>query len=139
MKVRTGFVSNSSSSSFIVGFKKGLSQYERQELVLKKMGVKEGDFFFNAATEVANCIAFAEPIETDSFAREYGYENWEEMFASPDESYLTNGIQNCLNKDLDVCYGSASNESYETGKNFFCDTEWKVDDDDFFIEKEAGF
>ncbi len=52
MKIRNGFVSNSSSSSFIVGFKKGLSDEQKEQLLLKKMGINENSFFYNIAKEI---------------------------------------------------------------------------------------
>lgn len=142
MKIRNGFVSNSSSSSFIVGFPKGLTRKEKIVLVLDKMGVRKNDFFSQAGKEVADCIVDADKMTLDEVADDHGYDSWQSMTEKHEgnwEKNIVNTVSRCQEKGLQIYSGSASNESYDPGENLFCDIEWEVDDENFFIWKERGF
>ncbi len=139
MKIRNGFVSNSSSSSFIVGFKKGLSNEEKEQLLLKKMGIiNEDSFFYNVAKEITECIINSEFIKNkEKLLEEYGYDSFEEMEEL--ESWITNVFLKCEEKNFDFYTGSAANDSENTGETLLCDMEWNIVDDDIFIQKDVSF
>ena len=138
MKIRNGFVSNSSSSSFIVGFKKGLSNKEKEQLLLKKMGINENSFFYNIAKEITGCIINSNFIKNkEKLLEEFGYDSFEEMEEL--ESWTTNAFLKCEEKNFDIYTGSAGNDSEDTGEILLCDMEWNIDDNDIFIQKDASF
>jgi hypothetical protein len=138
MKIRQGFVSNSSSSSFIVGLPKGLSHKEKRDFLLKKMDVNEDSFFFFAAKGVANCIIESTPIETiEDMMDDYccdSLEDFKKDYPSFEELFHRHGAY-----ELDVYRGSASNEDCEIGGQLFCEMEWRANDDDFFMDKDASY
>jgi len=136
MKIRNGFVSNSSSSSFMVGLPRGLSDKEKREFLLNKMGVDKNSFFYVAAKGVADCIINSTPMkDAKALIDDYGYNSVEDMREDyPDWVELFED-----SRQLEIYAGSASNEDYDLGEQLFCEMEWKVSDDDFYINKEAGF
>ena len=139
MKIRNGFVSNSSSSSFVIGFKKNLSDEEKEQLLLKKMKINENSFFYNVAKEIIYCIINSEFITNRKKLVEYRYCNsFEEMKES--ESWFTNAFLKCEEKNFDCYIGSAVNDAENVGEILFCDMEWNINDDnDIFIQKDASF
>ena len=142
MKIRNGFVSNSSSSSFIVGFPKGLTRLEKIACILSKIGVEKGDFFFDAGLMVASCIVDSNKMTPKQVADDYGHNSWEEMVESCDcvwTKRIIDAVSRCQEKGFQMYSGSASNESYEPGETLFCDIGWEIDNEDFFIWKENGF
>lgn len=136
MKFRNGFVSNSSSSSFMVGFPKGLSDKEKEALLFEKIGVTKDSFLFPAAKGIAECILGAEKIEDkEEWAKEECYNSFAEM---EKEFGVRKGA--FKNDNLDYYDGSAGSDAFENvGEILFCDMEWFVNDDDFFMSKDASF
>ncbi len=138
MKIRNGFVSNSSSSSFIVGLPKGMSDKKKRDFLLEKMDVNEDSFFFLAAKEIADCIIDSTPIKTiEDMMEDYGYdsvEDFTENYPSYADVFNRFGAY-----ELDIFSGSASDDEYEIGAQLFCGMEWKLSTDDFFIDKEANY
>ena len=138
MKIRNGFVSNSSSSSFIVAFQKGLTKKDKRTVLYEKMGVTKDSFFFLAAKCIADCIIDAEPTNLAQYVEYLGYDNVEAFIAEdPTNEILVQDV--FLNSNLDVFVGSATNEGYEMGEALFCDMHWYVSEKDFYIDKEDGF
>jgi len=138
MKIRNGFVSNSSSSSFIVGLPKGLNKKEKLNLLMEKMGADKDSFFYHAAKNIADCILASEKISRiGQLMDDYGYSTYEEFRG--DCPGIVAIFERCKEKSMDVFTGSASNDAYEIGEQLFCEMEWNVNDDDFFINKEASY
>ena len=140
--MRNGFVSNSSSSSFIVAFPQNLTHKEKIVITLDAIGVKKEDFFFQAGKMIADCVVNSDRATPNEIADDYGYESWEDMVKKHEGKWEKNIVQTvsrCIEKGFQIYTGSASNESYELGENLFCEMGWETDNDDFFIWKENGF
>lgn len=138
MKIRNGFVSNSSSSSFTVGLPKGLSRTEKRDLLCSKMGINKDSFFYSAAKIIADCILSADKIsKIEQLLNDYSYSTVEDMRS--DFPHKIEAFEKCQAKGFDFYSGSASNEDCEIGSQLFCEMGWQVDDEDFFIDKENGF
>ena len=120
----------------MVGLPRGLSRKEKKEFLLKKMGVDENSFFFVAAEGVANCIIDSTPMkEVEDLVDDYGYDSVEQMREDyPDWIELFED-----SRQLEIYAGAASNEDYDLGEQLFCEMEWKANEDDFYIDKQAGF
>lgn len=135
MKIRQGFVSNSSSSSFMVGLPKGLTENQLKDFLISKMGADDNSLFYFAANNIADCILSAEPIKTkEDLIKEMYVNTWEEV----DECY-TAPFELCEEKGLDFRMGSAHDDAYEIGEKLFCEMDWSVNDEDFFMDKSEGY
>ena len=138
MKVRNGFVSNSSSSSFIVAFQKDLKGKDKRNVLYEKMGVDKDSFFFLAAKGIADCILSAEKVTIQEYLEYFGYSSLEEyIIDDPLSEQVVRDV--FMNPNFEIFMGSATNEGYEFGEALFCDMEWFADDKDFYINKNEGF
>lgn len=72
MKIRNGFVSNSSSSSFIIGFKNEISNDKMKDAIIKAMNVSEKSPVFFIVKDLANCLVNSAKYDLD--LEDYIYE-----------------------------------------------------------------
>lgn len=91
MKLRTGFVSNSSSSSFVIWYKDDLTK----ENLIKAMGVDKNNPLYFFADDLSDYIiaeskdSYNKPIDTfEELAKDYGFINYDDK--NPD---LTEAIE----------------------------------------------
>lgn len=91
MKLRTGFVSNSSSSSFVIWYKDDLTK----ENLIKAMGVDKNNPLYFFADDLSDYVisesksSYNKPIETfEELAKDYGFIDYDEK--NPD---LTEAIE----------------------------------------------
>lgn len=91
MKLRTGFVSNSSSSSFVIWYKDDLTK----ENLIKAMGVDKNNPLYFFADDLSDYIiaeskdSYNKPIDTfEELAKGYGFINYDDK--NPD---LTEAIE----------------------------------------------
>ena len=91
MKLRTGFVSNSSSSSFVIWYKDDLTK----ENLIKAMGVDKNNPLYFFADDLSDYVisesksSYNKPIETfEKLAKDYGFIDYDEE--NPD---LTEAIE----------------------------------------------
>lgn len=133
MKIRSGFVSNSSSSSFVVFWKGDITK----ERILEQLGVQEGSFFYSFAKEVAQVLLpfgdeIACTVEQLRDLERYPRDDveWREDFAR-EIKFLENGWK--------VYRGMTSNEDRESASQWLTYESIDIHTDDLIIEKEAGF
>lgn len=123
MKIRNGFVSNSSSSSFIVAWRGSLNT----ENVLKALDVNEKSPLYDFAKDLANFIVQE---------RKTIYQNWEqykdELFIQDNENAVAKQLfdKGLVVADLCASYNEADNpvESYLGSNDYF-----KIVTDDFVL------
>ena len=77
MKTRTGFVSNSSSSSFVIATKEELTK----ENINKAFGVPETGVFKNLAEEMAKVFFNrAKKVTLEEYLEDYSYDSLEDIY-----------------------------------------------------------
>jgi hypothetical protein len=114
MKIRSGMVSNSSSSSFMLAVKGELTQ----ERLLDLFGVSPGSFLYSFAKEIADFFSNTrgmEEIATIADLREYYDWMSEEELQERCARKL-----DLLEEGWTIYLGSASDESYEGAEIWIC-------------------
>jgi hypothetical protein len=128
MKSRTGFVSNSSSSSFIIATRDELKEKELAKKILNNTfgEYKKNSIFGNLSKEISDFIAseYLREIEVTD-ADDFGGTEEDFEITKTRFPYMFIGFA-----DSDGC------ESYES---ILCDLEINYQDDEIFIKKEAGY
>jgi hypothetical protein len=119
MKVREGFVSNSSSSSFIVAAKGELTE----ALVLQALGVAETSPLYKFAKDIAGLLADAKEMDFEDLA------DW------GDDGTL----KNLIKRGFTVYEGSASDDDYRSAEAALCEMTINYESDDLVIIKEGGY
>lgn len=137
MKIRIGFISNSSSSSFIVAIPKGMSEEEQEKFLFKKMKVEEGSIFFWAASEIAKCILSGETEIRKILYDYYCYRDSsiEEIMETHKDDHIVVLLKKCLDRNLQIFFGSASSDANGYGEKMMYEMEWFVEEEDFIASK----
>jgi len=126
MKVRQGFVSNSSSSSFIVAHKGDLEELVNEAFAVKEehplKNFKPGKLFVNQSK--------------DSFSTIPEYLKWSEGegYEEPREDII-----DWLNKGFTVSTGYFYDDSGDVLETFLCESTIKFESENLIIEKEGGY
>lgn len=127
MKIRTGFVSNSSSSSFILGVKPGIKEIE--PLVADSIGIEEGSIFFSQKKEIVKSLTESlEVVDIDDEIEEQdGHESGIKYWTKLKET----GWQ--------IFRGSLCSDA-EPAESALCYSTFEIKKEDLFIIKDyAGF
>lgn len=134
MKIRQGFVSNSSSSSFTLALPKGTKKEDVKEIILKKMQVPETSMIFNMAQDMAE--VFAKSIDSK-------LDIDDEINST--KKYMTNGgkdwireLEEYKEKEWVIFRGGFADDNGEIEAMLCCLT-LKINDDDMHFENEGGY
>ena len=135
MKVRNGFVSNSSSSSFIIISKNGDLT---QEKLMKAFDISEKSPLYPFAKDAAKSMMCADKYTPEKFLDNYTYadtfEEKEQQFQDDYPEYFKI-YENAKNNGWNIYMGSA--DSYE--ESALCEMSIDYEDDDIIIDKEGGY
>ncbi len=132
MKVRQGFVSNSSSSSFTIATKTKMSQDELQRAVFKTLGVSKHSPLYGLAKEIASVLSLAEPMTVEEMADDWGYDTVDDFLAD-------SNIGKMIGRGFKHFYCGSADDQGRTAECALCDMELNYEDDTIMIEKEAGY
>ena len=134
MKIRIGFVSNSSSSSFTLCVPKDSTKEEMEALIAKHLGIGENFFIENFEKNAVDVIFSSLAEKTDIqkeiekrkgyVERGSGQQEWVEWW------------QDKLDRNFDVYQGGFDTDG-SPADQFLCSQDFKVDKPDFFMENHA--
>jgi hypothetical protein len=127
-KIRAGFVSNSSSSSFIVGVNPGAKLTVDKLMELFKIPADSPLYEMNK--EIAGCLL-------RRMEQTYGYDSLEDAKA---ERYYERSDMAVMEKHagMEMYRGHVSNEDGGV-EAMLCDATINIDTPDIFIKKEGGY
>lgn len=123
MKIRKGFVSNSSSSSFVIGCKKSLTK----EMVVKAIAPAMKDFIDDLAKFIVKEVK-PKPLSEEEFIE---YMGGLEDFPRAYKKMLGRGFR--------FYQGFASNDSGVPVELALCEIGLEYDGEDVAIRKEGGY
>lgn len=127
MKVRIGFVTNSSSTNFVVGIKDSLTK----EKVLKALGINDTSPLFPLANDVAQFIVDeAEPYPLEETLADYGCETFEDL---PDSPYWEI-VKKVLRQGWTLLRGDAGLNEGELAETIVSNLGLVYEDDELFLE-----
>ena len=136
MKIRNGFVSNSSSSSFLIISKNGELT---KDVLMNAFDIKEGSPLYPIAKQMAKeMVDSCDKYTIEEYMDNY-QSNWENL---PEEEYINNFKEDYpeiyenveklkSNNNWKIYYGSADS-CYQPA---LCEMELKYEDDNILIEK----
>ena len=128
MKIRIGFVSNSSSSSFVIVSKKGNLNAKK---LIKAFDVGEQSPLYDLVCEMAKTLVDnSKEMTLEDLYDYYGASNVEEL---PED------IQKALKTKGTLYVGECSNDSGEKAETVLCDSCFDYEDSDVVLLKEGGF
>ena len=131
MKIRNGFVSNNSSSSFLILSKEELDKNKLMELFLIP---KESPLYIIGEQIADFIISEGRHNSIEEIMYNYGYEE-EDL---EDHGYMANLIKKARDEKWEIYEGYASNEDSGVGA-YFCDIDLDIKTDDLIIYKEGGY
>ena len=127
MKVRMDFVTNSSSTNFIVGIKDSLTK----EMVLKALGIDDTSPLFSLANDIAQFIvAEAKPFPIEEALADYDYETFEDL---PNNPYWES-VKKVLRRGWVILREDASLNEGELAETIVSNLSLVYEDDELFLE-----
>ena len=131
MKSRNGFVSNSSSSSFIVAVKPRRALTKK--LVAEALGLQQGTPAYDLFGGIVDRIADAKEVTAEKLMYEYGLESPEELVdqGPPGVEYLEKGWT--------LYTFSASDEGGDPTETFLCFEEFDIETPEIVIKGGGGY
>lgn len=121
------FVTNSSSSSFILGVKEELTK----EKILDMLKVPEDSLVRGLAEEFA-CIIYSNSVKfnLDEILEDYGCE---------DISELPDMYKKVIDNDEFMFYEGAISDEVNSANSILCDMDFDYEDENFIFYKEGGY
>lgn len=125
MKICHGFVSNSSSSSFILAVKSSVKSEAIEDAVFRAMKIQDDSPLKSYVTEMA-CILRdnAEEMDMEEISDLYGG--------------MKDTAKEAFKKGMRVFQGSVASDG-EMVEQLLCDLGFEIKNDDFILVKEGGY
>jgi hypothetical protein len=132
MKIRLGFVSNSSSSSFVIGFKGTKAQLKKKLESVFKQPWDENYPIKNSFDFAAPFIEYIE--EESSTLKKYMDYNGDDS-----EDDVDPIVKDLLDRGFKIYTGSIPDDSGEAVDDFLCNSRVHYVDKELYLDKEEGY
>lgn len=137
MKVRNGFVSNSSTSSFVIRVSQGTTEEQMRDMVEKHIGILDTCFLENFKEDMIDTILKCKGSKIDTKERleeeknnlkdrEWGKQEWVDEW------------QDIVDKNLDVYQGGFDSDGSNPVEILLNHLNFKINKDDLFMENYNG-
>ncbi len=135
MKRRYGFVSNSSSSSFIIGSKGELTKEKLFKFLSSGLNLPKDSFVWNLVNGAAETFKDnAKQVTVDDLDDDpYASDEWIQ-----DSDYYKR-IRKILDSKMRLYTGGVSTDTDDSMEQYLVDAEFDYESDDLIIWKEGGF
>ena len=138
MKIRSGMVSNSSSSSFIIATRSEMDDEKVAQIVMTTFLVPPESPMYWLAVDAANILVRkARPMTLAEFCEDRDCETVNEFLAKP--GLTSSFVGRALRKGFTCFYKGEVGDQDEMPEYVLCETAISYDGDDVMIEKEAGY
>ena len=138
MKVRTGFVSNSSSSSFVMIVTKGMSEEEMGARIAESIGPMSNFFIPDFRQDLIDTIMKSKGGKINLEGELKSEQDW--IDKNPDGSTEERDEwQKIIDKNVDYYQGGFSDDGDGALQAWLCGTSFKVERDGFFMENTDGY
>lgn len=138
MKIRTGFISNSSSSSFILMVLAGSTEEEIRAIIEKRVGKMEGFFMPTFRQKLIDIIMECKG-EKNECERDLEFEKKWNKNHSDHDTREQDRLQVMCDDKFDHYSGGFSDNGDGPFQYFLCYTPFKIEEDDFFMENNTGY
>jgi len=136
MKIRKGFVSNSSSSSFIVVRKVPMTDEELLEEMITISGVLPTSFLYDAVKVMCKCLIGTDVNGVDEILRVYEFDN--DYYNNYPKTDMHKAFDMARENGWQVGVGSATNEG-DPEQYLLCEIPVNINNDKIIIVKDGGF
>jgi hypothetical protein len=138
MKIRTGFVSNSSSSSFILRVLAGSTEKEIRAIIEEQVGEMK-DFFMPTFRQELIDTIMERKGDKNEYENDLKFElEWLENHPDSDTKDLER-YQAMRDDKFDHYHGGFSDNGEGAMQYWLCETNFKIETDDFFMENNSGY
>ncbi len=138
MKIRTGFVSNSSTSSFVLRIFEGATEEEIRAVIEKQVGKMEGFFLPEFRQQLIDTIMGCKGDKNECI-RDLKFEKeWNKDHPDHDTKEQDH-LQVMCDDKFDHYSGGFSDNGDGPLQFMLCYTPFKVEEDNFFMENHAGY
>lgn len=128
MKVRNGFVSNSSSSSFVIGLPQSTPM--TAEYLMKVFKIDEESPIRDLLFEMCEAFTHVESVTEEEYLNDYGYESLEEC---------SDDIKEIFNRGWKLYAGSFSDDSLNNAERMLSSVELDINTNEVIINSDGGY
>lgn len=138
MKIRSGFVSNSSSSNFILRVIAGSTEEEIRAIIEKQVGDMKGFFMPTFRQELIDTIMNCKGEKNDCIRSLKFEKKWNKDHPDHDLKEQDN-LQAMCDDKFDHYDGGFSDNGDGAFQYFLCYTSFKIEENNFFMENIPGY